>query len=352
MKTYLGAAIFLALSASPLLAQDIAAGTDLIVAAHTHARVSNEALAHSRDRLADFADDLRALDSACRKHGRRAHVRVWFPFPSGRRGTLRHRWAIERANDLFTNSPRPVLMTALAMPAFQVTASGKFNKAEDISVIFLDRYGNEVGSRGIRHNDAIPLEDFPDHLIKAVLATEDRRFYDHFGIDVPGLFRAMLTNARAGGVVQGGSSLSQQLAKNLFLSNERTVERKVKEAFLALWLEARLSKKEILSLYFDRAYMGGGAFGVQASRREFSAIGAEAFVPGSRSRDTGAFWIGERGFGPVEATRVFAEQLLRRGRHPDELADAVSRAVEARPEDCIARATDFDTSVFNFTVAK
>src|SRR5207249_10006736 len=92
-----------------------------------------------------------------------------------------------------------------------------------------DRFGNEVGSRGIRHNDAIPLEDYPDHLIKAVLATEDRRFYEHFGIDPSGLGRALSANARAGGVVQGGSSITQQLAKNLFLNNERTLERKRSE---------------------------------------------------------------------------------------------------------------------------
>src|SRR6202043_3925061 len=106
-------------------------------------------------------------------------------------------------------------------------------------------------------------------LIKATLATEDRRFYEHFGIDIPGLFRAMTANARAGGVVQGGSSISQQLAKNLFLSNERTIERKVKEAFLALWLEARLSKNEILKLYLDRAYLGGGTFGADAAAQYY-----------------------------------------------------------------------------------
>ena len=107
----------------------------------------------------------------------------------------------------------------------------------------------------------MPLEEFPDHLIKAVLATEDRRFFDHIGIDFVGTLRALTANARAGGVVQGGSSITQQLAKNLFLSNERSIERKIKEAFLALWLESHLTKNEILKLYLDRAYMGGGAFG-------------------------------------------------------------------------------------------
>src|SRR6266850_1156864 len=162
-----------------------------------------------------------------------------------------------------------LVLLALAIPAFRETADDDWLKKSELAVTFLDRYGNEVGSRGIRHNDAIPLDQFPDHLIKATLATEDRRFYEHFGIDIPGLFRAMLTNARAGGVVQGGSSISQQLAKNLFLSNERTIERKVKEAFLAMWLEARLTKNEILKLYLDRAYMGGGAFGVDAAAQYY-----------------------------------------------------------------------------------
>ncbi len=158
-----------------------------------------------------------------------------------------------------------MVMLALAIPAFRETSDDDWLKKSELAVTFLDRYGNEVGSRGIKHNDAIPLEEFPDHLIKAVLATEDRRFYEHVGIDPSGLFRAVSANARAGGVVQGGSSISQQLAKNLFLSNERTIERKVKEAFLALWLETRLSKNEIFKLYLDRAYMGGGTFGVDAA---------------------------------------------------------------------------------------
>ena len=102
-----------------------------------------------------------------------------------------------------------------------------------------------------------------------MLATEDRRFYDHFGIDIGGTLRAFVTNAQAGGVVQGGSSLTQQLAKNLFLNNERTLDRKIKEAFLAMWLEARLTKNEILKLYLDRAYMGGGAFGVDAAAQYY-----------------------------------------------------------------------------------
>ena len=153
-----------------------------------------------------------------------------------------------------------IVMLALAIPAFRETSDDDWLKKSELAVTFVDRYGNEVGSRGIKHNDAIPLDQFPDHLIKAVLSTEDRRFYEHFGIDLAGTARALVANTRAGGVVQGGSSITQQLAKNLFLNNERTIERKVKEAFLAMWLESRLTKNEILKLYLDRRLYGWRRF--------------------------------------------------------------------------------------------
>ncbi len=157
-----------------------------------------------------------------------------------------------------------VLAVALALPAFQDT-KGDWQSKGDLAVTFLDRYGNEIGKRGINQSDAVPLDEMPDTLTKAVLATEDRRFYDHFGIDVPGTLRALIENMRANAVVQGGSSITQQLAKNLFLSNERTIQRKIKEAFLAIWLETHYTKNQILKLYLDHAYMGGGTFGVEAA---------------------------------------------------------------------------------------
>jgi len=179
------------------------------------------------------------------------------------------RWAVGMASEGFTlGVAGAVAMLALAMPAFRET-SDDWLKRTELAVTFLDRYGNTLGERGVKQNDTVPLEDIPDQLIKATLATEDRRFYEHWGIDVAGTMRAFVSNARAGGVVQGGSSLSQQLAKNLFLSNERTLERKIKEAFLAIWLEARLTKSQILKLYLDRAYLGGGAYGVDAAARYY-----------------------------------------------------------------------------------
>jgi penicillin-binding protein 1A len=157
-----------------------------------------------------------------------------------------------------------MVLLVFAVPAFD-SVNKDWRTQADFAVTFLDRYGNVIGRRGILQDDTVQLEDLPDNLVKAVLATEDRRFFQHFGIDVFGTLRAIQENARAGGVVQGGSSITQQLAKNLFLSNERTLQRKIKEAYLALWLEANLTKREILKLYLDRAYMGGGTFGVGAA---------------------------------------------------------------------------------------
>ena len=150
------------------------------------------------------------------------------------------------------------------IPALIDFDADKIN-ATKYSVKFLDRYGNEIGTRGILQNDEVPLDEIPDHLIKATLATEDRRFFEHFGVDFLGTFRAFVTNVNAGETVQGGSTLTQQLAKNLFLSPERSFTRKLKEVYIAFLLESRFTKRDILKMYLDRAYMGGGAFGVSAA---------------------------------------------------------------------------------------
>ncbi len=131
-------------------------------------------------------------------------------------------------------------------------------KAADGSTLI--RYGETKG-------ESITVADLPSHLIYAVLATEDRRFYSHFGIDPIGIARAMVTNIQSGRLVQGGSTITQQLAKNLFLSHERTLARKIQEAMLALWLEQQLTKDEILSAYLNRVYLGSGAYGVDAASR-------------------------------------------------------------------------------------
>ncbi len=156
------------------------------------------------------------------------------------------------------------LLLMLALPAMEATEID-WRDQGDYAVTFLDRNGNYIGRRGIRQLESVPLDTMPDNLIAAVLATEDRRFFTHFGVDLIGTARTLIENLQANEIVQGGSSITQQVARLLFLNSDRTVERKINEAFIALWLEATLTKEEILEIYLDRVYMGGGNFGVAAA---------------------------------------------------------------------------------------
>ena len=156
------------------------------------------------------------------------------------------------------------LLLMLALPAMEATEID-WRDQGDYAVTFLDRNGNYIGRRGIRQLESVPLDTMPDNLIAAVLATEDRRFFTHFGVDLIGTARALIENLQANEIVQGGSSITQQVARLLFLNSDRTVERKINEAFIALWLEATLTKEEILEIYLERVYMGGGNFGVAAA---------------------------------------------------------------------------------------
>ena len=137
------------------------------------------------------------------------------------------------------------------------------------SVTVLAADGSTLAATGRIHGAAVHLNQLPPALPQAVLATEDRRFYDHFGLDLIGLARAAYANARAGRIVQGGSTITQQVAKNLFLSPDRTIRRKVQEVLLALWLEHKFTKDQILSVYLNRVYLGSGTFGVDAASRKF-----------------------------------------------------------------------------------
>lgn len=129
--------------------------------------------------------------------------------------------------------------------------------------------GDVVANRGTTGGEALSLENMSPYIPQAVIAIEDRRFYSHFGIDPLGLARAMLTNLTTGRMVQGGSTLTQQLAKNLFLSPERTLERKVQEVLLAFWLEQKYSKDQILAMYLNRVFFGSNAYGVEAASRRY-----------------------------------------------------------------------------------
>ncbi|KGT77518.1 penicillin-binding protein [Bradyrhizobium japonicum] len=136
-----------------------------------------------------------------------------------------------------------------------------------IQIVGID--GSMLAQRGEMAGANVSLKDLPPYLPKAFIAIEDRRFYSHFGIDPVGILRALVTNVLHRGVSQGGSTLTQQLAKNLFLTQERTMARKLQEAELAIWLERKHSKNEILELYLNRVYFGSGAYGVEAAAQKY-----------------------------------------------------------------------------------
>ena len=142
------------------------------------------------------------------------------------------------------------------------------------SVTLVAQDGKLLANQGDLYGEAIRLRDMPAYLPAALMAVEDRRFRSHFGIDPMGLARAAYANWRAGEVVQGGSTLTQQLAKNLFLTPERNMRRKAQEALLALWLERRFSKDQLLEIYLNRVYLGAGAYGVDAAARLFFGVPA------------------------------------------------------------------------------
>jgi len=148
------------------------------------------------------------------------------------------------------------------------------------SVIITAASGKIIARRGTFSGDDVQLDQLPDYLSQAVIATEDRRFYVHFGIDPIGLIRALFINYKSGRVVQGGSTITQQLAKNLFLNPDRTIRRKIQEMVMAVWLEAKYTKVEILQLYLNRVYFGAGAYGVDAAaRRYFGKSAREVTLP-------------------------------------------------------------------------
>ena len=138
------------------------------------------------------------------------------------------------------------------------------------NIAILGSDGTLLANRGETGGREVSLSELPPYLPQAFIAIEDRRFYSHAGIDPIGIGRALMRNIlRAGGGVQGGSTLTQQLAKNLFLTQERTASRKIQEAILALWLERKYSKNEILELYLNRVYFGSGAYGVEGAAQKY-----------------------------------------------------------------------------------
>ena len=164
-------------------------------------------------------------------------------------------------------------MAALSIVAIasQDMPSGEtfYTPNRPVSVQIVDRYGRDLAVRGAAEMRPAKLDRLPDHVAKAVMAVEDRRFYSHTGVDPIGLIRAAYMNYKAGRVVQGGSTLSQQLVKNVFLTPEQTLNRKLQEMMLAIWLEYKFTKTEVLETYLSRVYFGGGAWGLEAASETY-----------------------------------------------------------------------------------
>ena len=137
------------------------------------------------------------------------------------------------------------------------------------SITFLDKEGRIIASYGDIYGQSIQYENLPKNLVNAVIVTEDKRFFFHPGIDIKGIVRAAIVNLKAGRIVQGGSTITQQLAKNLFLTPERSFTRKLHELILSFWLELRFTKQQLLSIYLNRVYLGSGTYGVQAASEKY-----------------------------------------------------------------------------------
>ena len=239
-------------------------------------------------------------------------------------------------------------MLALALPAFRETERDWLKTPGSRRHLPRPLW---PGGRAARHaaRRFLQARGIPRLLVKAALATEDRRFYEHWGIDPIGTFRALTVNVRGGGVVQGGSSITQQLAKNLFLTNERSLERKIKEAFLAVWLEFHLTKDEILKLYLDRAYMGGGTFGVVAAADYYFGKSAKDVTLAEAAMMAGLFKAPTK-YAPhinLPAARARANDVLRqhgRGRFPHRGPDP-DRAPQSGDADQPQAATSLRTTI-------
>ena len=202
------------------------------------------------------------------------------------------------------------------------------------SITYLDRNGALIAVRGSQQAPPADLDALPDYVPAAFVAIEDRRFYMHPGFDPIGMSRAMAANMRAGRVVQGGSTLTQQLAKNLFLTPDQNLKRKVQELMLAVWLELKFSKKEILALYLNRVYFGAGAYGIEsASQRYFDkgakdlSIGEAALLAGLLKAPSRYSPVSESERAAVRATVVLNEMESARVITPEQRAAAVLEPV-------------------------
>jgi len=241
------------------------------------------------------------------------------------------------------------LVAFLAMFATDLPDTSKiFDVKRQPSISYLDRSGGLVAVRGTQYAPPVNLNELPAYVPAAFIAIEDRRFYYHFGFDPIGIVRTAINNARAGRIVGGASTITQQLARNLFLTPDQTVRRKVQELILAVWLEAKFSKKEILALYLNRVYFGAGAYGIEAaSQRYFNkpatrlSVGEAALLAGLMKGPSRYSPLSDKARAERRATVVLDEMVENRAITDEQRSLAFATPVRVSPTLASQRAQYF-----------
>jgi penicillin-binding protein 1A len=266
-----------------------------------------------------------------RTSGRRAHKRRW-PVRLLKGGLLFFSWSTLLA------------LCFLGWLSYDLPDVGRLNEIRrQPSITLLANDGSALASYGDLYGQTLQFGDLPPFLPKAVLATEDRRFYRHFGLDIRGLLRAAYINAREWRLVQGGSTITQQLAKNIFLTPDRTVRRKGQEMLLAIWLERNFTKDEILALYLNRVYFGAGTYGVDAASRKFFGKSATRITPYEAAMLAGLLRAPSV-FNPLSDPRAAAERaqlVLRNMVVAGMLSEADAKSIAAGGEATTKVAADY-----------
>jgi penicillin-binding protein 1A len=217
---------------------------------------------------------------------------------------------------------------AMKLPPIDQIAVPK--RPPNIAVVASD--GTLIANRGETGGSTVSFRELPPYLPQAFVSIEDRRFYSHYGIDPVGIGRAVFRNLTGGRLSEGGSTLTQQLAKNLFLTQERTASRKVQEAILSLWLERNYTKPQILELYMNRVYFGSGAYGVEAAAQRYFGKSARAVTVGEAA---------------VLAGLVQAPSRLAPNRNPQGAADRAALVIAALVRDGALKDQDAKIALAN-----
>ena len=203
------------------------------------------------------------------------------------------------------------------------------------SITYLDRSGALLGVRGSQYAPPVDIDKLPAYVPNAFIAIEDRRFYHHWGFDTWGIMRALSADLRHGHTVEGASTITQQLARNLFLTPDQNIKRKVQEVMLAVWLEHKYTKKQILALYLNRVYFGGGAYGIESAAQRFFnkpasqlSIGEAAMLAGLLKSPTHYSPIGDAERSATRATIVLDKMVETHAITPEQRAEAFANPVK------------------------